>query len=493
MKFLFVSPISDVWNERKHVPLGLEYLAAVLLQAGHEARLFDAAVEDGALQDLLGREHFDVVGVTATTPLIHEAWEAARVAKERGALTIMGGTHPTLMPEESMEQPQVDIVVRGEGEDTILEIAALLSHAPGQTDGDGQRRFPKDAWEGVAGITFRALAGEIVHTANRPLRRDLDGLPFPAHHIVDISRYTNMQPLTDGLDPHARAYTIITSRGCPYNCIYCSKAITGRSWRPRTPENVVAEWRWLVRDLGATEIGVTDDSMTSDMDRAKRICRLLIDEQLNTVPWITVHGIRAGDTDLELLQLMKQAGCKRVGFGVESGNQRILDSIKKKQTIAQVRAAFENARKARLQTMGFFIFGLPGETEQTMEDTINLALELEPDLANFMIASPYPGTEMYEIVLKDGHLFSHNWNDFAIHDEKARFEIGDMTADLVEQKWHEAYRRFYMRPGRIWKKLWQWDTWRQLPSYLNNFLRFFVGKRHAKAADQDAGCDQSAA
>ena len=360
MRFLFVSPISDVWNERKHVPLGLEYLSAVLLQAGHEVRMFDAAVEDGTLRDLLDREHFDIVGVTATTPLIYEAWEAALTAKEHGALTILGGTHPTLMPEESLEQPQVDIVVRGEGEDTILEIAEVLGRAPGELAENGQRRLPRDPWENVAGITFRSSEGEIISAANRQLRRDLDGLPFPAHQIVDISKYTNMQPLTDGLDPNARAYTIITSRGCPYNCIYCSKAITGRSWRPRTPENVVAEWRWLVRDLGATEIGVTDDSMTTDIDRAKTICRMLIDEGLNTVPWITVHGIRAGDTDLELLDLMKAAGCKRVGFGVESGNQRILDSIKKKQTIDEVRTCLSQRTQGSLTDDGFLHFRSSG-------------------------------------------------------------------------------------------------------------------------------------
>ena len=160
----------------------------------------------------------------------------------------------------------------------------------------------------------------------------------------------------------------------------------------------------------------------------------------------------------------------------ESGNQRILDSIKKKQTIDEVRTAFRNARKARLQTMGFFIFGLPEETEETMEDTINLALELEPDLANFMIAAPYPGTEMYEIVLKDGHLFSRNWNDFAIHDEKARFEIGDVTAELVERKWHEAYRRFYLRPSRMWRKATNPRFWRDVPALMTNFRRFFLSK-----------------
>jgi len=484
MKVLFVSPISGVWNERKHIPLGLSYLAAALLEAGHEVQIFDAAVEDGPLVERLDQGRFDIVGITATTPLIYEAWEAARQAKERGALTILGGAHPTLMPEESLERPEVDLVVRGEGEDSMLDIVDVLADSPGQPAKDGQRLFPKDLWENVLGISFRCSDGGIVHATNRTLRQDLDSLPFPAHRLLDITKYTNMQPLTDGLDPDARAYTIITSRGCPYNCIYCSKAITGRSWRPRSPENVVAEWRWLVRDLKATEIGVTDDSMTSNIKRAKTICRMLIEEGLNMVPWITVHGIRAGDTDLELLKLMKQAGCKRVGFGVESGNQRILDSIKKKQTIDEVRLAFDNSHKAGLETMGFFIFGLPGETEETMEDTINLALELEPDLANFMIAAPYPGTEMYTMILKNGRLFSDDWRDFAIHDEKARFEIGEVTAELVERKWHEAYRRFYLRPSRIWRKATNPRFWRDIPALLSNFRRFFLSKkREHKRAD----------
>jgi len=478
MKCLFVSPISDVWNERKHISLGLGYLAAVALQADHEASIFDAAVEDISLSDVLSRERFDIVGITATTPLIYEAWEAARLAKEHGALTILGGAHPTLMPQESLERSEVDLVVRGEGEDTLLEIIEAWQQSGNKSPRPAprieQRQFDRAVWDHIRGISFRSLEGDIVHTPARSLRKDLDSLPFPAHHLIDIGKYTNLQPLTDGLDPNARAYTIVTSRGCPYNCIYCSKAITGRSWRPRSPENVVAEWRWLVRDLRATEIGVTDDSMTTNLDRAKAICRKLIDEGLHTVPWITVHGIRAGDTDLELLKLMKQAGCKRVGFGVESGNQRVLDSIKKKQTIDEVRRAFDNSRKAGLETMGFFIFGLPGETEETMEDTIKLALELEPDMANFMIAAPYPGTEMYETVLQHGRLFSHNWRDFAIHDEKARFEIGDVTAELVERKWREAYRRFYLRPTRIWRKATNPRFWRELPTVVFNFRRFFL-------------------
>ncbi|MGQ9665773.1 MAG: B12-binding domain-containing radical SAM protein, partial [Anaerolineae bacterium] len=325
---------------------------------------------------------------------------------------------------------------------------------------------------------YRSEAGEVVHNPNRPLRKDLDSIPWPAYDLFKIERYTNLQPLTDGLDPHARAYTLLTSRGCPYQCIYCSKPITGHTWRPRQPAEVVREWAYLVRELGATEIGVTDDVWNLDVERAKEICRLLIREKLNHVPWITIHGMRAPQTDLELFQLMKAAGCKRVGFGVESGSQRVLDFIKKKQTIEEVRQAFANARAAGLETMGFFIFGLPTETEETMDETIKLALELDPDLGNFMIAAPYPGTELYEMVQTQGRLLANDWGDFAIHDEKARFEIGEVTAELVERKWHEAYRRFYLRPSRIWRRLKNPDTWRRLPSLAGDFIRFFVGRRH---------------
>ena len=477
MKVLLISPESKTWSSRKHIPLGLGYLAAVLERERHEVQLWDAAVEQIALQTLLDQDKFQVVGITSVTPLIHEAWEAAQAARERGAITILGGAHPTLMPGESMEHPEVDMVVRGEAEETIVAIMRGLEKDQGQLDSEtGARCFTSPGWSDINGLSFRNSEGEIVHNPARKPPRDLDSLPMPAHHLYKIERYTNLQPLTDGLDPHARAYTIVTSRGCPYQCIYCSKAVTGNTWRPRSPENVIEEWRRLVVNLKATEIGVTDDVMTLDIDRAKRICQLIVDEGLNTVPWVTVHGIRADNTDLELFQLMKKAGCKRVGFGVESGNQRVLEIMKKGQTLDQVRQAFHNAGKAGLQTIGFFIFGLPGDTEETMEDTIRVALELDPDLANFMIAAPFPGTELYEMVLERGDLFSHDWRDFAIHDNKARYVIGDLTAELVERKWHEAYRRFYLRPGRLLRKGLTREFWRRLPTYLSDARRFFMSR-----------------
>jgi anaerobic magnesium-protoporphyrin IX monomethyl ester cyclase len=478
MRILLVSPKSSLWNSRKHIHMGLGYLAGALLAAGYEdVTLFDGEVEEESLAAHLGRERYDLVGISSPTPLIYEAWEAASQAKAQRAVTVLGGPHLTLMPGESMQRPEVDLVVRGEAEDTLVEIVDALEGADLPAAEPSGRRFPDVPWGRILGLSYRNLAGEVVHNSDRPLRHDVEAIPWPAYHLFKIERYTNLQPLTDGLDPRARAYTLLTSRGCPYQCIYCSKPITGNTWRARSPGDVVAEWRYLVEEMGATEIGITDDVWNLKLERAKEICRLLIAEGLNHVPWVTVHGMRADHTDAELFQLMAQAGCKRVGFGVESGSQAVLDSIKKRQSLDDVRRAFAEARAAGLQTMGFFIYGLPTDTEETMEDTTRFALELNPDLANFMIAAPYPGTELWDIARRDGRLFSLDWRDYAIHDEKARYELPGLPAELVERKWHEAYRRFYLRPSRIWRKATSPDTWRRLPDYARNFGRFFVGRK----------------
>jgi radical SAM superfamily enzyme YgiQ (UPF0313 family) len=456
--------------------MGLGYLAGALIAAGYDdVTLFDAEVEEETVAAHLAREAYDLVGISSPTPLIYEAWEAAALAQSQGAITVLGGPHLTLMPAESMERAEVDLVVRGEAEETIVELAHTLEQA-GAT-ASGRERLGAGNWREIAGLAWRDAAGQVVLNPERPLRKDIVGIPWPAYHLFKIERYTNLQPLTDGLDPKARAFTIVTSRGCPHQCIYCSKPITGHTWRARPPEDVVAEWRYLVEELGATEIGITDDVWNLKPERAKEICRLLIAQGLTRVPWVTVHGMRADHTDAELFRLMKAAGCKRVGFGVESGNQAVLDSIKKHQTLDQVRRAFGDARAAGLQTMGFFIFGLPADTEASMDDTIRFALELEPDLANFMIAAPYPGTELWEIARRDGRLFSMDWRDYAIHDEKARYELPGLPPELVERKWHEAYRRFYLRPSRIWRRATSLDTWRRLPETVGNFGRFFVGRQ----------------
>lgn len=473
MRILLVSPESRVWNSRTHIHNGLGYLAGALIHAGYrDVDIYDGAVESESLEARLSREPFDIVGISSPTPLIYEAWRAAQTAKAHGATTILGGPHLTLMPDESLEHPEVDYVARGEAEETIVEFARAMDSLSTGGRGDGGESSP---FAHVKGLSFRAAEGKIVHNPPRPLAKDLDAIPFPAFHLFKIERYTNLQPLTDGLDRHARTYTIVTSRGCPYQCTYCSKPITGNTWRARSVENVLAEWRMLVHDLRAKEIGVTDDIWNLDLKRAKELCRGLIDQGLNHVPWITIHGMKVNHTDPDLFRLMKRAGCKRVGFGVESGDEFILKRVvRKSQTFDQVRAAFRDAKAAGLETMGFFIFGMPYETEETMEKTIRLALELDPDLANFMIAAPYPGTEMWNLLQREGRIYARDWGELAIHSDHAHFEIGSLKPELVERKWHEAYRRFVFRPKRLARLAVSLKPWRNLPTLVRDAKRFLA-------------------
>ncbi len=482
MRIILASPEAKVWSARKHIPLGLGYLAAVLREAGHDVIIYDAAIEDVTVEyylDLAEEQGnpYTLVGITATTPLIVDAWEMAEVCKRRGLTTVRGGPHLTILPEESFQPPHdayVDYAFKGEAEYSFLELVNTLE--AGKEPGV------------IPGIHFKR-GNELIASPESPMIPDLDTLPFPAHDLFKIDRYTNLQPLTDGLDTHARSFTILTSRGCPYKCTFCSKPVTGDTWRARSVESVVQEWKWLVNGLGATEIGVTDDIWNLKLPRAKELCRRLVEEGLSHVPWVTVHGMKVNHSDLELFQLMKAAGCRRGGFGVENGDPDMLRNvIRKGQTVDMVREAFRNAKAAGLYTMGFFIFGMPGDNEETMEKTIQLALELDPQLANFLLAAPFPGTVMYDMIKEGGEIFADNWGDYAIHEQKARFKMNEnYDPDLVLKKWREAYRRFYLyRPERVLEKMMMVENWTNLPNTFAQIKRFFIGNKDQSAAAKDA-------
>jgi anaerobic magnesium-protoporphyrin IX monomethyl ester cyclase len=460
LRILLVDPkVSLPIDVRSSPSLGLAYLAAVSEQRGDEVRVLDMQVEDVPLAQVVDGFAPHVVGITATTVQIESAWQVARELKRlTDARVVLGGPHPTVLPGESAEKPDVDFVVRGEGEATWTELCDRLERGA--------------SLAGLSGVTYQDQ-GEVIHNPDRPVMPDVDSIPFPAYHLFKMQRYSNLQPTLDDVD--GPSYPMLSSRGCPYRCNYCSQ-ILPRGWRARSPESVVSEWRWLVEELGAAEIGVLDDSFNIDRKRALEICDLIIDQGLNHVPWIMINGIRANLADEELLGRMREAGCIRTAFGVESGNQQILDTVIHKQlTLDQVRAAFKAAKAVGMETIGFFIIGLPGETKETMEDTIRFACELDPVVANFSMATPFPGTQMYDQVLERGRLLVHDWHEFAFFENKAQFETGEMPAELVEREWREAYRRFYLRPHRVLRTLLRKRTWRELPRTLRMAWRTVAG------------------
>jgi anaerobic magnesium-protoporphyrin IX monomethyl ester cyclase len=468
VRILLVNPKSRLpIDTRTSPPLGLAYLGAVTEQRGDLVRIHDGDVEDTSLEAGLREFAPQVVGITANTTQITAAWRDADLVKSLGdAIVVLGGPHPTVLPEESAAKPSVDIVVRSEGEATWLELLSAL---------DSGLLISDSTVGHIAGITYRNQDGEICNRPDRPPIpvQELAEMPFPAWYLFKLDRYTNLQPTVDQVD--GLSLPILTSRGCPYRCTYCSQ-IGPRRWRARSVDSVVDEWRWLVREQGAAEIGVLDDSFNIGRQRVLDICQRLVDEGLNHVPWIMINGIRANLADEEVLGAMKRAGCIRAAFGVESGNQAILDTVVDKQlTLDQVRSAFKAARAVGMETIGFFIIGLPGETEETLNDTIRFACELDPVVANFSIATPFPGTEMYNRVKAEGRMLAETWDDFVFFEGKARFETPGLPAELVERKWKEAYRRFYLRPRRVAHTLTRKETWLRLPRTARMAWRTVVG------------------
>jgi anaerobic magnesium-protoporphyrin IX monomethyl ester cyclase len=458
MKILLVYPQAKIWNIPTQIPLGLATIGAVLLRAGHKVEVFDTAIDKRSLKSVLKKTKFDLVGFSATTPLIKNAWELASTIKKYSKAPIaIGGTHVSAMPDESLKGKGIDYVIRGEGEDAVLEICEMIM---------GKRKK-----EDILGLSYKAK-GKIIHNPARKIKMSLEEVPIPAYELFDIDKYTNTQPVRDRQTKTARAFYLMTSRGCPYGCVYCYKGICGRLWRPKSVGKVIAEWDYLVNKMGATEIGVQDDVFNMDKKRAMEICNLLIKKGLNKVPWITNNGIRADKVDLELLKKMKQAGCKRVAFGVETGSQKILNNIQKQETLAQIEKAFRLAKKAGLKTMGFFMFGNIGENEKTMDQTIKFAVKLNPEVALFSIVMPFPGAPLYEEVLKNGQLLNKDWDDFRILEGRGLFILGEVNPELVSRKWHEAYRKFYLRPSRVWQEIKRFDNW------LNIKLMFKAGKRY---------------
>jgi anaerobic magnesium-protoporphyrin IX monomethyl ester cyclase len=481
MRVALINPRFRLPIDTRTTPhLGLAYLAAVSERRGDEVVIFDCDVEKEPVAEFVQRFRPHIVGITANTPQVKQAWRTAKQIKEvYDCPIVLGGPHVSVLPEESCEKPYVDIVARGEGEETWIDICnrldAFLQDQP-DFHSDAFMHPENEIFADCLGVTYKTSDGQIHNNADRPTIADLDSLPWPAYHLFKMGSYTNLQPATDHVDG-ARSFSILTSRGCPYRCTFCSQSIMPIKWRSRSPESVLAEWRHLVEDLGAQEIGILDDSANIRVKRLEETANLIIENNLNHVPWIFVNGIRANLASKELLSLLKKAGLKRTAFGVETGDPEIMKTIDKKIDMETIRQAFKNSKEVGLETMGFFIIGLPGETRQSMQRTIDFAIELDPLIANFSMMTPYPGTKVYEIVKRQGRFLINDWEDYVFFEQQARYEMGEMTAELVEEMYRKAYRQFYFRPSPIIRRLKSKDFWLNLPRVLRMAPKMFLPKK----------------
>jgi len=419
---LITSPhLERAYHHPLFPPIGLSYLAAVLDQHGYKVKVIDCPACDLTQENLkaeLAAFSPDIVGIASMTATIPSALESARVAKEAcpHSKVIMGGPHATFADDQILiEEEAVDIVVRGEGEMTLLELA--------QNNAD-PKSLPK-----IKGITFRNK-GEIVKTENRGFIEDLDALPRPAYKFLPMNRYKIMGKTF---------LPIMTSRGCPFQCSFCvASQIFGAKFRARSPKNVVDELEWLKTEYGAEGISFHDDTLTLDKKRIIDICDEMINRKIN-LPWGC--QTRVDTVSEEVLAKMHKAGCNEVSFGIESGCQRILDAVHKKFELSQAEKAIKWAKKEGLFVAVSTIIGYPGETKETMQQTMDLMRRIEPDDAWLCIATPYPGTELRALVEKNGWKMTNDWTKY--NTMNPIFDNPDLPSEEYSKMRTKFYNSFY--------------------------------------------------
>lgn len=415
--------------------LSLAYLAAVARRAGFKVSILDMGLEINPyrlLHKVLDELSPRFVGVTSTTPLFPEAAALSRVIRNHlGSRTqlIIGGPHASALPAEALSQSAFDISVVGEGEDSLVEIL--------------QEKPLKE----IKGIYYKK-EGCIFNTELREMTANLDSLPFPALDLYDIKRYK----CPKFLNRFSPMINYMTSRGCVYGCTFCNKKIFGRKFRTRSPELVIEEIEYMLRS-GIREIRIADDMFTTDMERAKTICRLILKRGLK-FPWTLAGGLRVDSVDEEFLRLAKEAGVYEVCFAFESGDQKSLDSINKGITIEQSKKTMEMVKRVGgLQTVGFFMFGLPADTEESLKKTLNFAVKLMPDLAKVTVTVPFPGTELYRQYEERGLIKSKDWATYNLHRVVDIYEHPNLSHEILEKYYNKFYFKFYLNPRWLLRRL----------------------------------------
>jgi radical SAM superfamily enzyme YgiQ (UPF0313 family) len=421
------------------IPISLPSTAALLRREGHEVLILDATARDMTIDEVLGAAGAfaaDLALVNVSTPTFHDDAAAAAALKENfpGLFTAAFGVHVTALPEESLRRSAFDAVIRGEPEVTAAALAAAVAEG--------------DSLEGVTGISFRRPKGgdrpeeELVNNADRPFFEDLDSLPPPALDLVEHELY----PAPVSGEPHT---LIITSRGCPYHCTFCSAHIYyGTRLRLRAPALIVDEIEQVQERDGINLFTFWSDTFTLKREHVVEICRELRARSLK-VRWMC--NSRVDRVDPELLRMMAEAGCQVISYGVESGAQEILENIKKRTTVKQIIDAFAWTREAGISSAAHVILGLPGETPETIELTLKLVRRIKPDYVQYYGAIPFPGTAFLEEARARGWLLTENWADFEIGNSIVSTPA--LSSEELDRWRRHAYLSFYLRPSYMLQRI----------------------------------------
>jgi radical SAM superfamily enzyme YgiQ (UPF0313 family) len=388
----------------------------------------------------------DLVALTSMTTSYHYVEQlVARLKDALGVPVIIGGPHATTLPEGTLANPNIDYLIYGEGEYVWQDFLRAL------VAGDTR-------WDQIQGLWYKE-GGKIIPGGSRKPIEDLDALPFPARHLYELSKYPLYAPNGEPM------LTVLSSRGCPYACSFCFKGIVGRSYHQRSPENIVEELKQVAATYGIRNFYFIDDLFTIDVKRLEKILDYFIDQSLD-YRWRCLA--RVDRVTPELLAKMYKAGCRQIHYGIESGNEEVLRRTAKHIDLQQVRDAVAWTEQAGIRSKGYFILGLPGDTEETMQETIEFAAGLELTEAMFSIATPFPGTKLWnDLVAKNpGTVFdadftkTYYYNNYTA--EIAPFmnvsEVGDEQlsgmALLARERFQEAkeQRKFVKYFGPAWGK-----------------------------------------
>jgi len=445
MKVFLIVPPSTLYPGDVHFasfPLGIGYLAAILERDGHQVDILDCVIEDqkpkrlenntyhvglswDAIKDRIEKSNPDILGISCSYSVdINNAMKIAEITKAVGKIpVIIGGAHSCALPQETLENENIDYVVIGEGEETLSLLLKNIekSQTPDHIDG----------------LCFKKNGNLIINPRQNYISQ-LDDLPFPARHLFSMDKYINSKKI-HGFQLKRTPYTtMITSRGCPNRCVFCAiHSIWGRKWRSRNPIKVVDEIEYLVKEYGIREIHFEDDNISLSKTRMSKICDEICSRKLD-ISWATPNGISVNTLDRGLIAKMKKSGCYRLFLAIESGNQYVLDHIiKKGLSLEKVKAVNSILKEFNIEVNGCFVIGLPGETKEHIQDTIDFAKRLDLDTVGFSIATPYPGSELYDIC-KDN-----------IKDDFSKFRLNIATMDTeflssneIEKLRNKAYLEF---------------------------------------------------
>jgi anaerobic magnesium-protoporphyrin IX monomethyl ester cyclase len=424
MKVLLINPPQTFYPGSEqpagNLPIGLLYIAAVLKNAGYEVEILDAFIDAtfeknnetitvglpfAKIKEEIILRKPKIVGISGPfTCQIENSIKVSNIAKEvdSNIWTVMGGPHVTLVPKDFLEEVKtVDIAVIGEGEYAMLDVAQAF---------EGKKKLSE-----IKGIAYRKN-NTVVVTSHRPFIEDLDTLPFPAYDLVDMEQYLNPKKIGYRSFQN-RAISMITSRGCPFNCCFCAVHLhMGQGFRAHSAEYVLNHIQYVIDEFKVKNIFFEDDNLTLDIKRFEQICDGIIERKIK-IGWETPNGVRADCLNLELLRKMKQSGAKSIFVGVESGDQQILDNvICKSLDLNRVVEFAKNAKQIGLKTGAFYIIGFPGETKNNMQRTVDFALELKQKYdvgMHLFMATPSYGTKLYAECKAKGYIQQDlTWNAF---------------------------------------------------------------------------------